>query len=246
MRQEERRHSVLVCRSGAVLVAVSCTTDYVTGKKTFSLVSESQEVAMGKEADPEIVAEYGLYDNAALSAIRRRNRAGSRRQVAASGPRLHVSCSRQSRRQRVRPAGRLRLRDPGHPRALQLGGSARRCCRSRDRPRGRASRRGTDVETTARGTGPRTRRRVLGDDPEVRRDRRVRAPADVPQVQPHPGIRVGPARRRVFDASSGTTRTRWPRSSERCRRWARRAGRVFPRFSPRTPTRATGKCGFTS
>lgn len=45
------------------LVAVSCTTDYVTGKKTFSLVGESQEVAMGKEADPQIVAEYGLYDD---------------------------------------------------------------------------------------------------------------------------------------------------------------------------------------
>jgi predicted Zn-dependent protease len=41
----------------------SCTTDYVTGRKTFSLISESQEVAMGKEADPQIVAEYGLYEN---------------------------------------------------------------------------------------------------------------------------------------------------------------------------------------
>jgi predicted Zn-dependent protease len=44
----------------AVLIAVSCTTDYVTGKKTFSLVGESQEVAMGKE--------YGLYEDPALAA----------------------------------------------------------------------------------------------------------------------------------------------------------------------------------
>jgi len=51
----------------AALAAMSCTTDYVTGKKTFSLVSESQEVQMGKEADPEIVGEYGVYDDAALS-----------------------------------------------------------------------------------------------------------------------------------------------------------------------------------
>ena len=49
------------------VLAVSCTTDYVTGKKTFSLVSESQEVAMGREADPQIVAQYGLYDDKDLS-----------------------------------------------------------------------------------------------------------------------------------------------------------------------------------
>lgn len=52
----------------SMLAFVSCTTDYVTGKKTFSLVSESQEVAMGREADPQIVAEYGLYDNPELTA----------------------------------------------------------------------------------------------------------------------------------------------------------------------------------
>jgi predicted Zn-dependent protease len=48
----------------AILVVVpSCTTDYVTGKRTFSLISESQEVALGREAHPQIVAEYGLYEN---------------------------------------------------------------------------------------------------------------------------------------------------------------------------------------
>ncbi len=67
------RSSKPLTSAAAVLVAVillgtlSCTTDYVTGKKTFSLVSESQEVQMGREADPEIVAEYGAYDNAALT-----------------------------------------------------------------------------------------------------------------------------------------------------------------------------------
>lgn len=47
----------------------SCTTDYVTGQRTFSLVSESQEIAMGKEADPQIVAEYGLYDDRELAVM---------------------------------------------------------------------------------------------------------------------------------------------------------------------------------
>lgn len=57
--------------SGLVVVALSlssCTTDYVTGKRTFSLVSESQEVALGQEADPGIVAEYGLYNDPDLTA----------------------------------------------------------------------------------------------------------------------------------------------------------------------------------
>lgn len=58
------RSVALIC----LLVAVSCTTDYVTGKRTFSLVSESQEIQMGKEADPQIVAEYGLYDDPDLAA----------------------------------------------------------------------------------------------------------------------------------------------------------------------------------
>jgi predicted Zn-dependent protease len=47
---------------------VQCTTDYVTGKRTFSLVSESQEIEMGKEADPQIMAEYGSYDDPELLA----------------------------------------------------------------------------------------------------------------------------------------------------------------------------------
>ena len=59
--------AVLAC-AVAVTSLPSCTTDYVTGKKTFSLVSESQEVAMGKEADPQIVAEYGAYDAPELTA----------------------------------------------------------------------------------------------------------------------------------------------------------------------------------
>ena len=57
--------AVLIC----LLVITSCTTDYVTGKRTFSLVSESQETALGKEADPQIIAEYGLYNDSALSSF---------------------------------------------------------------------------------------------------------------------------------------------------------------------------------
>ena len=35
-------------------------------EKKLMLMSESQEIALGQEADPSIVAEYGLYDNPVL------------------------------------------------------------------------------------------------------------------------------------------------------------------------------------
>jgi predicted Zn-dependent protease len=60
------------CGGVAILIAGllvwACARDYVTGKRTFSLVSESQEISMGQEADPSIVAEYGVYDDANLVA----------------------------------------------------------------------------------------------------------------------------------------------------------------------------------
>jgi len=68
MRKKSIVRVSLIPALAAAVVVGSCTTDYVTGKKTFSLVGESQEIAMGKEADPEIVAEYGLYDDPALAA----------------------------------------------------------------------------------------------------------------------------------------------------------------------------------
>lgn len=38
-----------------------CATNPVTGKKQISLVSEGKELQMGAEADPAVIAEYGLY-----------------------------------------------------------------------------------------------------------------------------------------------------------------------------------------
>jgi len=56
-------------RAGLVPVALSlaamlaCAINPVTHRTELSLVSESQEVAMGREADKEIVATMGLYDD---------------------------------------------------------------------------------------------------------------------------------------------------------------------------------------
>ncbi len=44
----------------------ACAQDYVTGKRRITLVSESQEIAMGVEADPGIVAEFGIYNDTNL------------------------------------------------------------------------------------------------------------------------------------------------------------------------------------
>jgi predicted Zn-dependent protease len=48
---------------------LSCSRNPVTGKKEFMLMSESQEIALGQESDPAIVAEYGLYKNDKLQAF---------------------------------------------------------------------------------------------------------------------------------------------------------------------------------
>jgi predicted Zn-dependent protease len=49
-----------------LLLAAGCATNPVTGEKEISLVSESQEIQMGKEYDPQVVASLGLYPSDAL------------------------------------------------------------------------------------------------------------------------------------------------------------------------------------
>jgi predicted Zn-dependent protease len=49
-----------------LLLLSSCSRNPVTGKKEFSLMSESQEISMGKSYDPQIVEQYGLYQNKQL------------------------------------------------------------------------------------------------------------------------------------------------------------------------------------
>jgi len=44
----------------------ACAINPVSGKKQFVLTSEAQEIAMGKEADPQVVAFFGLYKDPVL------------------------------------------------------------------------------------------------------------------------------------------------------------------------------------
>jgi len=43
-----------------------CSTNPATGKRQISLVSTSQEAAMGRESDPAVLAEYGLYGDSTV------------------------------------------------------------------------------------------------------------------------------------------------------------------------------------
>lgn len=47
-------------------LALGCAVNPATGERQLSLVSESQEIAMGREYDPQVVSEMGLYPDSAL------------------------------------------------------------------------------------------------------------------------------------------------------------------------------------
>src|SRR5499426_733650 len=48
--------------------AAGCAVNPATGKKEFTLVTPAQEAAMGREGYSAAIAEYGLYDDASVSA----------------------------------------------------------------------------------------------------------------------------------------------------------------------------------
>ena len=54
--------------SGLIILS-SCARNPVTGKRELSLMSTEQEIAMGKEAHPSIVASMGLYEDKTLTAF---------------------------------------------------------------------------------------------------------------------------------------------------------------------------------
>ncbi|MBK5272086.1 MAG: M48 family metalloprotease [Bacteroidia bacterium] len=61
-----KNYILISCLSFTVLLFSNCARNPVTGKRQVVLMSEAQEIAMGKEADPQIVAQFGLYDNTVM------------------------------------------------------------------------------------------------------------------------------------------------------------------------------------
>jgi len=51
------------------LLAASCSRNPVTGKKQAFVMSEENEVALGKQSDPQVVAAFGLYDDDKMQAF---------------------------------------------------------------------------------------------------------------------------------------------------------------------------------
>lgn len=56
----------IVLLVSTVFIINSCAKNPVTGKRQVVLMSEAQEIAMGQEADPQIIAQYGLYQDSTL------------------------------------------------------------------------------------------------------------------------------------------------------------------------------------
>jgi len=54
------------CLVGSLLFLQQCSRNPVTGKRQVVLMSENQEIAMGQEADPQIIAQFGLYEDSTL------------------------------------------------------------------------------------------------------------------------------------------------------------------------------------
>jgi predicted Zn-dependent protease len=50
-----------------IAFVAACATNPVTGEREFTLMSESQEIAMGRESDAEVRAEMGVYDDPELA-----------------------------------------------------------------------------------------------------------------------------------------------------------------------------------
>ncbi|HZF63066.1 MAG TPA: M48 family metalloprotease, partial [Chitinophagaceae bacterium] len=60
------KNYLFVFLTASIVLFTDCATNPVTGKRQVVLMSEEQEIAMGREADPQIVAQFGLYEDKAL------------------------------------------------------------------------------------------------------------------------------------------------------------------------------------
>ncbi|MDH3206220.1 MAG: M48 family metalloprotease [Gemmatimonadota bacterium] len=57
-----------VCSIALVAVLAACAVNPATGRRELSLISESQEIQMGRDADPQVTASIGLVEDPALQA----------------------------------------------------------------------------------------------------------------------------------------------------------------------------------
>ncbi|MEJ7823368.1 MAG: M48 family metalloprotease [Chitinophagaceae bacterium] len=61
-----KKLTLIACLTSSIFLFSNCARNPVTGKSQVVLMSEAQEISMGKEADPQIVAQFGLYQDKSL------------------------------------------------------------------------------------------------------------------------------------------------------------------------------------
>lgn len=61
-----KKFSIIVSLISCIFLFNTCARNPVTGKRQIVTMSEEQEIAMGREADPQIIAQFGLYNDSAL------------------------------------------------------------------------------------------------------------------------------------------------------------------------------------
>lgn len=66
MKQRASRSLWLGSLTLCFLWVVACATNPVTGKRQLALISEAQEIEMGREADKDVVASIGLYPDESM------------------------------------------------------------------------------------------------------------------------------------------------------------------------------------
>jgi predicted Zn-dependent protease len=67
-RRADRRRWGAVPFALLAVLAVGCATNPVTGKKELAMISEEQELALGRQTDQQVEASIGLYPDADLTA----------------------------------------------------------------------------------------------------------------------------------------------------------------------------------
>jgi len=65
---QETRWKIHVILFGILLWVVSCATNPVTGEHELMLISEPDEIKLGRQTDAQIAQAYGLYDDPKLGA----------------------------------------------------------------------------------------------------------------------------------------------------------------------------------
>jgi len=67
--KKQRNFSLKVLGLAVLIVLTACARNPVTGKRQFMLMSERQEIALGAEYDPQVIATFGLYESPSLQAF---------------------------------------------------------------------------------------------------------------------------------------------------------------------------------